>query len=125
MNCGYHFTHERTKADIQSVVFAFDPSDGYDHKIPVGKQTLEPSHIYYRPCSGIWQSVWIESVPENHISDLSISGDTSGQVNLTVFTARGEASHIEVEVKEKVRLAQRWQGSPYVTDLDFRSVTRH
>lgn len=108
---------------MQSVVFAFDPSDGYDHKIPVGKQTLEPSHIYYRPCSGIWQSVWIESVPENHISDLSISGDTSGQVNLTVYTARGVASPIKVEVKEKVSELPYGQCS-YVIDVDLSSAAR-
>lgn len=32
-----------------------DNTLGYMH--PVGKQASEPSHIFYTPCSGIWQSV--------------------------------------------------------------------
>lgn len=84
-------------------MFAFDPTDSDGHVVPVGKQTLTPSHIWYRPCSGIWQSVWLESVPRHYISDLSISGDAAGQVNLTVGTTKGKASHVEVIVSDKVR----------------------
>jgi hypothetical protein len=37
---------------------------------PRGKQTLEPRGIWYTAVSGIWQTVWLEPVPELHISDL-------------------------------------------------------
>lgn len=47
--------------------------------IPIGKQHLVPSHIFYTPCSGIWQSVWIESAPANYITQLDLSGDMHGQ----------------------------------------------
>lgn len=70
--------------------------------IPIGKQTLNPSHIFYRPCSGIWQSVWIESAPTNHISDLSINGDANGQVNMTVNAAGSNGSNVEISVFERV-----------------------
>ena len=32
----------------------------------LGKQTLEPKGIYYTRVSGIWQTVWLEDVPERH-----------------------------------------------------------
>jgi hypothetical protein len=84
-------------------VFAFDPTDSDDYVIPVGKQTLKPSHIFYRPCSGIWQSVWIESAPKNYISDLIINGDASGQLNLTVTATGSKSSSVEITVYDRVR----------------------
>jgi hypothetical protein len=57
-------------------VFVFDPTD--DASIPQGKQTKRLSHIFYTPCSGIWQSVWIETVPVNYISGLDVSADMTG-----------------------------------------------
>ena len=53
------------------------------HIIPVGKQTLTPSHIWYRPCSGIWQSVFIESVPKNYVTELRIT--QTGHDNSSTF----------------------------------------
>ncbi|TKA29110.1 hypothetical protein B0A49_13783, partial [Cryomyces minteri] len=38
------------------LVFVHDPTDSDPYVIPIGKQTLHPSHIFYTPCSGIWQS---------------------------------------------------------------------
>ena len=31
--------------------------------------------MWYTPVSGIWQTVWIESVPEEYITDIEIIGD--------------------------------------------------
>lgn len=60
------------------IVFVHDPTDSDPYVIPIGKQTLRQSHIFYRPCSGIWQSVWMESVPANHITSLDVNGDANG-----------------------------------------------
>ena len=38
-----------------------------------GKQKRRPGGIWYRPVSGIWQTVWCESVPESHIRGLFIT----------------------------------------------------
>lgn len=70
--------------------------------IPVGKQTLKQSHIFYRPCSGIWQSVWIESAPSDYISDLTLDADSNGNVNLTAVSVKGSKSRVEVSVFERV-----------------------
>ena len=41
---------------------------------PYGKQVLPGKRggMWYTPVSGIWQSVWLESVPENYIQKLNI-----------------------------------------------------
>ena len=37
-----------------------------------GKQTLEPGGMYYHAQSGIWQTVWLETVPDPYLADLGI-----------------------------------------------------
>ncbi len=54
----------------------FDPTD--DQRIPQGKQTRRPSHIFYTPCTGIWQTVWMESVPETYVTGLDVTADMHG-----------------------------------------------
>ncbi len=43
-----------------------------DQSYPYGKQTLTRGGMWYTPVSGIWQTVWLESVPEQYISKLHI-----------------------------------------------------
>lgn len=40
-----------------------------------GKQTTKRGGIWYTPQSGIWQTVWLESVPENYITAIKIFPD--------------------------------------------------
>ena len=53
---------------IQIVCF----DDLTDQSYPYGKQTMNRGGMWYTPVSGIWQSVWLESVPENYIQKLHI-----------------------------------------------------
>ncbi|RAH83182.1 hydrolase [Aspergillus japonicus CBS 114.51] len=82
------------------LVYVHDPTDSNDYVIPVGKQHLVPSHIFYTPCSGIWQSVWIESAPANYITQLDLSGDMHGQVNVTVHSATGNSTSVHIAIHE-------------------------
>ena len=43
-----------------------------DKSMPYGKQTLQRGGMWYTPVSGIWQTVWLESVPEHYIHGLNI-----------------------------------------------------
>ena len=43
-----------------------------DLSMPYGKQTLKRGGMWYTPVSGIWQSVWLESVPTHYIENLRI-----------------------------------------------------
>ena len=47
-----------------------------DPRFPWGKQRVKRGGMWYTPCSGIWQSVWLEPVPEAYIHSLSITCST-------------------------------------------------
>jgi beta-galactosidase/beta-glucuronidase len=55
------------------VVSVWDPSD----KLPIqrGKQVRKPGFIWYSAHSGIWQSVWLEGVPNTFIKVFKITPD--------------------------------------------------
>ncbi len=55
------------------VVCVSDPTDDGDQ--PRGKQSLKPEGIFYTPTSGIWQTVWLEPVPEVCIDRLRLTPD--------------------------------------------------
>ncbi len=42
------------------------------HKHPWGKQKIDRGGMWYTPVTGIWQSVWLEAVPETYIEALVI-----------------------------------------------------
>ena len=44
----------------------------YDKTQPYGKQVMKRGGMWYTPVSGIWQTVWLESVPERYIEKLNI-----------------------------------------------------
>ncbi|MBS9525732.1 beta-galactosidase [Litoribacter alkaliphilus] len=50
------------------VVRVWDPSD--DGPQPRGKQVKKPNSIWYTPVTGIWQTVWLEQVPNSYIAEI-------------------------------------------------------
>ncbi|KAJ4299411.1 hypothetical protein N0V90_004656 [Kalmusia sp. IMI 367209] len=82
------------------VVFVFDPTNLGPNNIPLGKQKLVPEHIFYTPCSGIWQTVWLESVPATSIEKLDISAGADGRVNVTVHTSSNATDMAEITIYE-------------------------
>jgi hypothetical protein len=55
------------------IVEVWDPADeGYQ---PVGKQTLDPRGFWYTAVTGIWQTVWLEPVPQTYIGNLKATPD--------------------------------------------------
>lgn len=67
----FDVTHALTPEGSQEIVVSvWDPTD--DGFQPRGKQVRDPRGIWYTPTTGIWQTVWIEPVPEVAISDLKM-----------------------------------------------------
>ena len=67
------FTVDITPAlaeENQLVIAVFD--DLRSKVLPYGKQSLNRGGMWYTPVSGIWQTVWLESVPEQYIETLDI-----------------------------------------------------
>lgn len=51
-----------------------------------GKQVTDPQGIWYTPVTGIWQTVWLETVPAVHITRAKITPSISGQVKIELTT---------------------------------------
>jgi beta-galactosidase/beta-glucuronidase len=71
------------KAEQQIVVKVWDPTD--DGPQPRGKQVKNPHGIWYTPVTGIWQTVWLETVPVTYISSLNVTPDADRKT-ITVKT---------------------------------------
>jgi hypothetical protein len=88
----------KSGGDQEIIVRVVDPTDGSTQ--PRGKQIRKPHGIWYTPTTGIWQSVWIESVPTTYIRDLKIVPDfdqSSVKVLATVDRADpGDEIHLSV-----------------------------
>lgn len=87
---GYqHFSFDITASlkngENELVVSVFDPTNMGNN--PHGKQTLRPGNILYTACSGIWQTVWMETVPAAYINALYMTPDIDANcLELHVFT---------------------------------------
>ncbi|WP_233260007.1 glycoside hydrolase family 2 protein [Chitinophaga sp. S165] len=74
----FDITSFLVNGDNQLVLRVFDPTDqGIG---PHGKQVLNPGNIYYTPSSGIWQTVWLETVPTDYIESIRITTDIDKSV---------------------------------------------
>ena len=49
------------------------------HVYPYGKQVMKRGGMWYTPVSGIWQTVWLETVPQNYVNsiDIQVTLDTA------------------------------------------------
>jgi hypothetical protein len=119
--------------DDTIVVKVLDPTD--QGVYPHGKQVTNPANIYYTPSSGIWQTVWLEVVPNAYISALRILPDVddrsvavtvdapAGYLVRVIATDQGRAvSTVNGHAQTKVRLPlydpKLWSPAhPFLYDL--------
>ena len=76
-----------------------------------GKQTLRPGGMFYPAQSGIWQTVWLERVPDNYIETLTVTPDYDARtVTVRARTAKpGGAVNLWVVVRAGgVTIAEDW-----------------
>lgn len=108
----YDITNSLTTSGEQELtVRVFDPTDAGGY--PRGKQTLYPGGIMYTSVTGIWQTVWLEPVPETHINNIKIVPDIDASVlKLTVNTAGVPAGmSVTASVKIGSQIIQTKAGS--------------
>ena len=61
------------EGDNELVVCVWDPTDEFVNSR--GKQSLRPGGCFYTRVSGIWQTVWMERVPETFVSAYRVTTD--------------------------------------------------
>ena len=63
-----------------------------DQSFPYGKQVMKRGGMWYTPVSGIWQTVWLESVPETYIEKLNIENRGYSVTIATVPALEGKVT---------------------------------
>lgn len=120
-------------------VRVYDPTDLAGQ--PRGKQTLKPQGIMYTSTTGIWQTVWLEPIPQTSISKIKLTPDVDKSVlNLQVSTLGNAANQtVSVAVKDGATIVATFNGaansnlvipienaklwspdSPFLYDLDIK-----
>ncbi len=62
---------DKTCQTFELIVKVTDETDTFYHSR--GRQKLEHGGLWHAPQSGIWQTVWLESVPEQYVTNVKIT----------------------------------------------------
>ncbi len=104
--------------------------DPMDTELPYGKQTARRGGMWYTKVSGIWQTVWLEAVPDRYIENIRFLPDlhgvdievTGGEEDKTltfgneVFHFKG--SHFRLEVEDPIHWTPE---TPHLYDITLSS----
>jgi len=92
------------------VVAVWDPTDAGPQ--PRGKQVRTPEGIWYTPTTGLWQTVWLEPVPEHRIEDPGLVADAAGRLTVTLDNRYFTRAHaVDVVVLDGAREVARATGA--------------
>ena len=86
-------------------------TDRLDHELAWGKQKVNRGGMWYTQVSGIWQTVWLEQVPDSYIESIRITPELDA-VNIEV-TGGAEDKTIVFEGKE-----YSFAGSKYRLEIE-------
>ena len=92
----FDITSELKKKNLLSLKVT-DPTDAVSACVPRGKQVSNPGGIWYTPVTGIWQTVWLESVADAYVKDYNVVAGLDGKLRLDV-DVEGDADALTVEI---------------------------
>jgi hypothetical protein len=113
----FDITSKLTHRGIQEItVRVSDPTNAGGQ--PRGKQTLSPEGIMYTASSGIWQTVWLEPLPQTSITDIKLVPNIDNSTLTLKAVTSGTAANqtISVEVKDGAETVTTFTGNAN-TDL--------
>ena len=101
----FDITDDLREGDNQLQAVVRDPSDTSYHA--KGKQSLERGGMWYTAQSGIWQSVWMEEVPDVYISGLKLDPQfDEGALRVRVLMSTKERLHARFTVRTRDEAAK-------------------
>ena len=110
----FDITNSLKKSGPQEIkVTVWDPSD--EGPQPRGKQVKVPKSIWYTPVTGIWQTAWLEAVPETYIESLRLTPD------LDESTLALQAYSNGFRQGDRLKLSV-WDGAQKVAEKDSENL---
>lgn len=107
----FDVTDALKSGENELVVAVLDPSDAGTQ--PRGKQVRNPDKgIFYTATSGIWQTVWLEPVPKEHIRSIKLIPDIDRNALLVTVETAGETGGIELAASSAVKVVSKAVGKP-------------
>ena len=94
----FDITGQLTSGEQELVVRVWDPTS--DGPQPRGKQLKKPRGIWYTPVTGIWQTVWLETVPNTYIASTKNTPDLD---NATI-TVSAQVENAQAQDQLRVRV---------------------
>lgn len=90
------------------VVSVWDPTDAGRQER--GKQVLDPKFVMYTAVSGIWQTVWLEALPQEHIANFDLTPDIDKALLMIEVDTETEQEALSIE-------ATAWDGDKLVNQV--------
>ena len=85
-----------------------DKTDGSEHAY--GKQKYDRGGIFYTAQSGIWQTVWMESVAENYVTSIELTPDFDNKkLNWKIHAKDPAGAHVVLRMGGEC-IAEDWGG---------------
>jgi beta-galactosidase/beta-glucuronidase len=92
----------KRQEENEIIVAVWDPSDAGNQER--GKQVLQPKGIWYTAASGIWQTVWLESVSETYLRSIKITPDIDqSKILLQTFLTQNPNLNNEFSLKIEIK----------------------
>lgn len=88
----------------------------------IGKQKQNRGGIWYTPQSGVWQSVWLESVPLNYLENVTINTHFDDKTVEFVF-AKSDANPVEITIYQQGQEIKKALVSEKKVILRFDNIT--
>ena len=88
--------------------------------LPYGKQSVKRGGMWYTPVSGIWQSVWLESVSEKYVKDLYAYYE-NGKVHFEITGVKNATIKIQTPNGEIECSTQTGKACVEITEPNFWS----
>lgn len=117
-------------------MLAVEVEDDHLEELPLGKQSLKRGGMWYTAHSGIWQSVWMEILPENAIVSLETECTLFEDHAEVLFRVEGGEGKKELEIdghsyefsSQTIRVTmdapKLWTTeNPYLYDYSIRTAT--
>ena len=108
-----------TDGENELTVCVWDPTEDFVNSR--GKQSFKPSGCFYTRVSGIWQTVWMENVPEKHIRGYKVVADIDKKTARIEFDIAGEGD-IDVKVDGLASEHRSIRPSDHVVEVSIPDV---